>query len=232
MPVNLNSNTATAYYNSPYFVPGQYINMAPVNQNLPTQPIPKVSPFPYGDWATYQQYQHAVNAYRLYEVFGDHETSHTYVNTDDGAVITVTPNYVDARSVDLHHILYDRNTGAEEFYDSNRMLIIRPDNSVEADEYGNRVKTMPDGSVFASSAKTGMQQTFAPGTLDAQRDLVAQGYLSGSEAALFVQACYMHSLFSLLTVQTLFAQSAINALYSAKCYDAQLQPSQAVGQTQ
>jgi hypothetical protein len=132
MSVSLSSNTASAYYNSPFFAPGLYLSMAPVNQDLPTQPIPKLSP---GDTIGDEKYREAVNAYRLYEVFDDRVTAHTYVNSDDGAVITITPDYVDARSVDQHHLYYDRKTGTEIYYEVNRALILHPDGGIEAIEY-------------------------------------------------------------------------------------------------
>jgi hypothetical protein len=57
------------------------------------------------------------------------------------------------------------------------------------------------------------------------RDILSQGYLSGEETSLFEQARSTHSLDRIEAVQEHFAQSAINALYTAKREDAKAAPS-------
>jgi hypothetical protein len=212
----LSGNALGVYCNSPYFTPGQYINVAPVNQPLPTEPLPRISPY---DTVAYQRYQQEVNAYRLYQVFNDQIHSYCYQNSDDSTVITITPKYVDDRSLDGVHFFSNRSTGTESLFDADRMLTANPDGTVEADEHGNVVRSLPDGDVEAFSQKSGMHQIFPAATFDAMHDLAGPGYLSPYAASLFAQTRDDHNLADLSVVRSHFAPSALNAISTAQYYD-------------
>jgi hypothetical protein len=212
----LSGSAVGLYCNSPFFTPGQYINVAPINQPLPTEPLPRISPF---DTVAFQRYQQEVNACRLSQVFSDQVNSHCYQNSDDSTVITVTPTYVDDRSLQGENLFYNRSTKAESLFDADRILTANPDGTVEADEYGNVVRSLPDGDVEATSQKSGMHQIFPAATFDVTHDLVDPGYLSRDEALLFTQTCNDHNLADLPLVRSLFAVSALNAISTAQYYD-------------
>lgn len=215
MITTVSANGLSGYYNSPFA--GQPINLAPIDQSsLPTEPLPSISPF---DTITFQRYLQEVNSYRLYQVFNDQVNSYCYQNSDDSTVITITPKYIDDRSLDGLHFFYNRSTGATSIYDSERTLTANPDGTVEADEYGNVVDSLPNGDVEAFSRRSGMHQIFPAATFDAMHDLAGPGYLSPYEASLFTQARYDNNLADLPVVRSHFTASALGAIFTAQYYD-------------
>lgn len=206
--------TTNAFLNSPFNTNALNGGRA-MYPPLESVPIPSAGAYD-NDTAAHVK---MTNRQRLESLYNKSNTTFAYTNPADGAVITIAPNYVAARSMNTSTILYDRKADAYDYIEDGRTLSARADGVVQAKENGNTVTAAADGQVTATAAN-GQHAVFSATTFDAKKDLVGNGYLSPVAASNFARVKHDKSLGKLPEIQRTFNQSTINALYTAQEFDA------------